>query len=438
MTILGKIIARLGTRTAYEFQGTFKDDLNRQSDAFLVPTAMLVIFAWIGYIPLDMVLYARFPVIVYLRIGLSLVGIACLGLYFTPYFKEKRYLLLYVIMYYGGYSSAVILGMVGADPIYMGGYSIVVLLAALVPLRRFYAFFLLYSSLFLFGVIGFGYGMTFNVSTRLYGLYNLMAAVSISTLAIFVYDRLRENMYRQNLLIQRTNEELQEANKLKSELLAVAAHDLKDPLQVIIGYTDLLQMRLKDDTFAVERLNKIYRSTDQMLKLITGLLEIASIESGKFALKFEATDIGKIAETVIQNQRSAAEPKNQHLKLKTTGDCTVFGDGVLLRQVLENLVGNAVKFSPFDTTVHVEIDGEPHCVFVRVRDEGPGFTEEDKGKVFGKFQRLSARPTGGESSSGLGLALTRELVKLNNGNIRLESTRGEGSTFIVELPPHKK
>ena len=431
---INKIIQWLRESFKYEHADTFNEELNRQCGVVVIPGSIVAIFSWIIFIPLDRYLYPGLPIIICFRLGLFAVGVLAFGLYFTPYFRSKGYFLLSLIDYYLLYASAIILGIVAADPVYMGGFCIVILVIAFAPFRVRHAYFLLISSLLVFVVVGVFWGMKFEKPNEIYGLYNLLIAVSITVLGTLVFDRLRKNSYGNSVLIKKTNVELQKANKTKSELLQIAAHDLKDPLQVIIGYTDMLQMKFQGDQFARDKLEKIYRSTDHMIKLITGLLEIASIESGKLVLNETEINLGGLVEEVVGNNQAASEKKNQTFKCETVDDCIINGDRMLLKQVLENLVGNAVKFSPHGKIIWVTVVRQEMKAQVKVRDEGPGMTDEDKKRLFGKFQRLSAKPTGKESSTGLGLALSRELVILHGGTIRVESEYGDGCEFIVEFP----
>jgi signal transduction histidine kinase len=316
----------------------------------------------------------------------------------------------------------------------MGGFCIIILVIGWMPVQRFHAFFLLSSTIIVFVVVGLLYGMTFETSEQRYGLYNVLSSIAISIVATYFLDRARKTSYKKSVLIYQTSEELKKATKLKGELLQMAAHDLKDPLQVIIGFTDLLQTKLQDDRFAIEKLSKIYKSTDQMIKLITGLLVSASIESGKLELNKVEVDVGEMANDVVKSYRSASEKKNQQIIFEAKKNCMLKADKTRLRQIMENLLGNAIKFSPLGKSIWVSVDRRDSLIIFKVRDQGPGFTEEDKKKLFERFQRLSAKPTGGEPSYGLGLALSRDLVKLHGGDIKVKSQWGEGSEFIVELP----
>jgi signal transduction histidine kinase len=431
-------LKRLKENIDYEHSPTFKEELNRKCNALVIPGGLLAMVSWLPYIFLDRNLYTDLPIIIFLRLGLCLIGFVSLLLHFTPYFKDKGYLLLFLIVYYVGYAGAFIVGMTGGHPAYMGGLAIVIMVIALAPLQRAHAFLLLFPTLLIFFVVGLLHDITFKVSQEWYGLFNIVVATAVSIFAIIVFDSIRKNSHEKSLLVKETNEELTKANKIKSELLEIAAHDLKDPLQVIIGYTDLLQMKLKDDVFAIEKLSKIYKSTDQMIRLITGLLEIASIESGKLVLSRTDVDLGRMAETVIKNNRPASEKKKQEIIYHVEKNCVFNGDEMFLQQVMENLINNAIKFSPSRKQIWVSVTQQDAFIFFKVRDEGPGLTQNDKRKVFGKFQRLSAKPTGKESSSGLGLALTKELVKLHGGTIRVESEWGKGSEFIVEFPMNQE
>ncbi len=429
-----EFLRNIKTNNDFEPPPTFKAELNRLSNAIIKPGLIIVTIAWLFFIPLDKKLYPEVPFIFFLRIGLSFVGIVTYFLYFIPYFKKNALVLVYFVLYYLGYSTAIILGMVGADPIYMGGFCIIILVIGWMPVQRFHAFFLLFSTMLVFGVVGLSYGMTFEKPADLYGLFNVLSSIAISIVATYFLDRARKTSYEKSLLISKTNEELKKVDKLKSELLEIVAHDLRDPLQVIIGFTDLLQTKLHEDRYAIEKLRKIYNSTNQMVTLITGLLEIAYIESGKVALNRVEVDVGAVAEGVVKNNRIASGKKNQEIIYKAKENCIISADKMRLRQVLDNLVSNAIKFSPLGKSIWVSVDRTDSLIIFKVRDEGPGLTEEDKKKLFEKFQRLSPKPTGGELSLGLGLALSRELVKMHGGNIRAESRCGEGSEFIVELP----
>lgn len=416
---------------------SFKKELDRWCNMIAIPISVLAFFSWPMYIPLDQDLYGYAPIIVYLRWGFSLIGAIGLLIYvLSPKNNKKGYWSVILIEIYLVVATGLILGLVAADPVYMGGFAIVVLTIALVPIQRVHALLLLLSSLAIFQVVGTQHHMKFVQSVETYGLYNLVVSVACAIFCIFVFDRVRENSYENSRAYWMANAELTKANELKNQLLQIAAHDLKDPLQVIIGYTDLLKMRLNSDRFVTEKLKIVNRSADRMIKLIAGLLEITDIESGKVVLHKNILDLVKIVNASVKSYQTESLKKNQKLLFTPAENLFIDGDEMLLRQVANHLISNAIKFSPPGKTIWVTLEGplENHTAILKVKDEGPGLEHDEKERVFNKFQQLSNKPTGGEISTGLGLAITRDLVTLHGGSITVDSQPHSGCTFIVVLP----
>ena len=140
----------------------------------------------------------------------------------------------------------------------------------------------------------------------------------------------------------------------------------------------------------------------------------------------------------VNSYQRDSQKKNQLLHAEVEKNCLVYGDQQLLRQIANHLISNAIKFSSPGKSIWVALGQQEDSVVLKVRDEGPGIHEDEKDKLFTKFQRLSTRPTAGEISTGLGLAITRDLVELHNGSITVQSEPEIGSTFIVNLPILKK
>ena len=216
---------------------------------------------------------------------------------------------------------------------------------------------------------------------------------------------------------------------------------------------ELIESVFADDrTQTTNAARQIIQTSERMLELVSKLLDINKLESGEFAMDCYAFDIVPIVSMIIEQYAAPAEAKNItfHMELPTTSRSIVFANEQAVMQALENIISNAVKYSPHGKNVYVrvknvvaslpnEADGSAannasSFVRVEVEDEGPGFTEEDKTKLFGKFARLSAQPTGGEHSTGLGLSIVKRMVEAMNGEVWCESERGQGATFIVQLP----
>ncbi|MDX2130121.1 MAG: tetratricopeptide repeat protein [Chloroherpetonaceae bacterium] len=261
---------------------------------------------------------------------------------------------------------------------------------------------------------------------------------------------------------EKRKEEAEQANKLKSELLGIAAHDLKNPLQTIMGFSRLIEEEADKPAQVVEMSNYIYNSSTRMFNIISNLLKMSAVESGTLNLNLQVLDFNQIVAAAAKNNFILAEAKNQKLQISLSRETYVIADEERLMDIFDNLISNAIKYSPigkpvFISTEKMIIDSsetpsleaitdaksleafsspKPQ-VFVRlsVRDQGQGLTEKDKTKLFGKFQRLSAKPTAGESSTGLGLSIVKQYVDLFGGKVWAESEgKDKGSAFIVEFP----
>jgi signal transduction histidine kinase len=175
-------------------------------------------------------------------------------------------------------------------------------------------------------------------------------------------------------------------------------------------------------------------SIERLRNMISRILDINTIETKKIDIKFEKCDLHELLEKVIEGMKVTAEKKQIQLHLEHL-EHAIFAKADInyLRQVFENLISNAIKFSPREKNVWIKIQSDFRCAKVCVKDEGQGINEEDQKKLFGKFQKLSARPTAGEESTGLGLSIAKKYIEAMHGSIGCESQLGNGATFYVEL-----
>ena len=256
---------------------------------------------------------------------------------------------------------------------------------------------------------------------------------------IFEFGRARASAKMEEALadLAASNERLVHMNNEKNEFLGIAAHDLKNPLTVILGNAEL--MRMTENPQLAGRCNdSIILAATRMRDLIGTLLDANAIEQGKYISNIERCDINELVTQCVESNRGNAERKNIILRVGICDSLWAKADRAATMQVFDNLISNALKFSPPQTTLHVHTMPEQDFILVNVRDEGPGISAEDQKKMFQKFSRLTARPTGGESSNGLGLSIVKRLVDAMGGSIQCQSTLGCGANFMVRLPasPH--
>jgi signal transduction histidine kinase len=238
-----------------------------------------------------------------------------------------------------------------------------------------------------------------------------------------------------NAQLQEQNEELATLSMQKTELLSIVSHDLKNPIGAVRGLAELLESGGLEEGENKNVARQIVSMGDRMLALVTNLLDSERIESGKMRFNLFELDIAPFVEGSVWQYRQAAEQKSIDIHFSNEATISIVkADEQALMQVLDNLVSNAVKYSPHGKNVFVRVKSSDNAVRVEVEDEGPGITAEDMKKLFGKFARLSAKPTGGEHSTGLGLSVAKKMVEAMNGSIWCESEEGKGAKFIVELP----
>lgn len=275
-------------------------------------------------------------------------------------------------------------------------------------------------------------------------VFNEDSAVKLNNLQIIhqVEKSKQEAEFYRQLTVEfsRKNQELEELNTEKNMFLGVAAHDLKNPLMNISMISRILADSNDMTTEEVrEFATDIHTSSQQMFELIKNLLDVNAIESNSLMITTENFDFVQLLKRLIRLWQHRAQKKDITLSfIAPTTPIFCLADSMLTYQIMENLLSNALKYSPTHTTVRlraysVTADNSPRVRF-EVKDEGPGISNEDKSKLFNKFARLSAHPTAGEHSTGLGLAIVKKITEAMNGTVWCESEYGNGATFIVELP----
>jgi signal transduction histidine kinase/CheY-like chemotaxis protein len=225
-----------------------------------------------------------------------------------------------------------------------------------------------------------------------------------------------------------------QAYKKQREFLNIAVHDLKNPLAAILGFSNLIQKK-NDVKVNAEYNGYIKKSADSMLQIVEGLLKNSLMELDQVQLQCIPVHFSELVDSVIAGNKTQAARKSQKLTLSMEGDPIVRVDSLKLGEAMDNVVSNAIKYSAKGTEIQIIIRKASDKILFKVKDDGPGLTDDERKKVFEKFSHLSAQPTGGETSTGLGLSITKKLVELHGGKISVESEgREKGCTFIIEIP----
>lgn len=248
--------------------------------------------------------------------------------------------------------------------------------------------------------------------------------------------RLNNELVAMQRELAKKNVELEQLNALKNQFLGMAAHDLRNPLSVILAYSQFLKDEAAPALNAeqIEFLDTIRASSEFMLGLVNDLLDVAQIEAGQLQLDVQPIDLVALVRRNVARNRVLAAKKHIAIELTETPLPALPADAAKLEQVLNNLLSNAIKFSPPHTTIRVDLARDDANVVLSVRDQGQGIPPNELDKLFKPFQKTSVKSTGGEKSTGLGLAIVKKIVEGHRGKIWVESQVGVGTTFFVALP----
>lgn len=258
--------------------------------------------------------------------------------------------------------------------------------------------------------------------------------------------RLEERVARRTAELRTANRrlsaqssELRRANRFKSEILGTIAHDLKNPLGVIMGRSEMLSDLIALEPVPVDsmraQVGHVRDSARRLTAMVDVLIDDAMKDALDISIRHEPVDLVLLATDVVEANRPLAERKGQDLAIESPETLVACGDHDRLWEALDNLVSNAIKYSPTGGSVRVDLAPEDDEALIRVRDTGPGLSPEDAARVFGRFQRLSAKPTAGESSTGLGLSIAKRIVDLHEGTIAAANDeRGPGAAFTIRIP----
>lgn len=231
---------------------------------------------------------------------------------------------------------------------------------------------------------------------------------------------------------------LQRANGFKNEILGTVAHDLKNPLGVILGRTEMLKELISTGASmggVVAQVDHIRDATKRLTTMVDHLISDAMADAFDITIRREPVDVAALVNEVAEANQPLAVNKQQAISVTAPPNIVTMCDIDRIREAIDNLISNAIKYSPIGGRIAVVVSHEGGDTIVRVSDEGAGLSPEDLGRLFGRFQRLSAKPTAGESSTGLGLSIVKRIIDMHGGEVTAESEGpGRGSTFAITLP----
>ncbi len=272
--------------------------------------------------------------------------------------------------------------------------------------------------------------------TRLTNLLILAIAVIIMVMSVVVIRfrmkaKSNQLLREKNQMIEERNKELKRINEEKNDLINILAHDLRSPLSNILNISLMLKdsPNLSDED---KKMNSyVTTSSEKMATMINKILDVDAIESGNRNLKMEVIDLSKVCNTVLTNYKTKANNKDIAIAASILPDLKIYADKLYTEQVIDNLLSNAIKYSEPGSEVQYCTVVEGDRIKVSIKDQGPGFSEEDQRNLFKKYHRLSAQPTAGENSVGLGLSIVKSYVDMIGAEISYETEVGKGTTFTI-------
>ncbi|MFQ4141065.1 ATP-binding protein [Chlorogloeopsis sp. ULAP02] len=272
-----------------------------------------------------------------------------------------------------------------------------------------------------------------------YALFSIQDVTDL-TLRVQEYKNLRDQALAVAEERQRAKEAAETANRIKDEFLAIVSHELRSPLNPILGWAKLLRKRLLNEVVTARAIETIERNAELQVQLIEDLLDISRILRGKLGLNLEIVNLAVSIEAALETVRLAAEAKSIQINLYLdTNVGRVKGDSSRLQQIVWNLLSNAVKFTPPGGKVEAYLEQIDSQVQIRVKDTGNGISPDFLPHVFEYFRQADSGITRRAGGLGLGLAIVRQLVELHGGTVWAESPgEGQGATFTVCLPVYKQ
>ncbi|MFW2330809.1 MAG: sensor histidine kinase [Nitrospinota bacterium] len=243
-----------------------------------------------------------------------------------------------------------------------------------------------------------------------------------------------EEQNKASIILAEKNRSLSELNQRLDEFVSIVSHDIKAPLGVIRGFAKLIEFDKKRSLPFKREVAAIITSSDRLLQLVSDILDVSKIESGKASILFEPVKIDTLLEESVEIISKIDLDKNILFTLNLNDASVILGDSPKLLRLFNNILGNAVKFSPSNGEITIDKINQDKSVLLKFSDLGPGVPLEDQEKVFDKFEQVKTSGHTERLGGGLGLTISKGIVELHNGSIYVQPNEKRGAVFVIELP----
>ncbi|MBU0763106.1 MAG: PAS domain-containing sensor histidine kinase, partial [Candidatus Altiarchaeota archaeon] len=249
-------------------------------------------------------------------------------------------------------------------------------------------------------------------------------------------EKMKEQLKQNYEQIKSANEELKKLDRMKNEFLAISSHELKTPISIINGYADIIHSEVLGSLTQEQkkRVKRIKENSEHLNTLVTNILDLTRMESGDLKLHKKSISISSLIRKTVDDMSHMAAKKNVKIIAKIIVDTRIFADQLRVKQILVNLIENAIKFTPPTKKIYIETSHDRKDIIISVMDEGVGIPKVELRNIFNKFYQIDSSTKRAHGGSGLGLAICKHLVELHGGTIAAESKLGKGSKFTVKIP----
>jgi signal transduction histidine kinase/CheY-like chemotaxis protein len=426
-------------------RNTFKGENNYEAGQLFF-TMFISLVAWLPYIPKDMMLHQFPELAVSVRIGLTLLSVIFICLKTTKRFRNYPAVMMMLLIGYLDIGTAIITGTAGGNASsYIGGFCFILMISTFAPMRLRYKFIFSIFSVLVFFATGMLANLDFSNAAVQYSVNDLISAFALSMLLCYFLNNIKfVSWSRQQKLIGLIEEAVslaekaEVASKAKNNFLAKMSHEIRTPMNAITGMAELA-LREEMPVSARGHILTIKQAGGNLLSIINDILDFSKIESEKL----EIVNGNYLFSSLVHDVISIIRIRVMDSKLRFIVNIdskvpnSLFGDEMRIRQVLLNILSNAIKYTQrgfVSFSVNGKVTDDTVLLTIAVEDTGKGIKAEDTARLFSEFVQLDLASNRGIEGTGLGLTITKNLVKAMKGDISVKSEYGKGSTFTITLP----